>query len=94
MRLTDPSFLAATSGHVMIVEPEPGPGGVSVRGRLEAVCLAAPAPGGAGMFPIVAGGRLRAFVEVGRGKPFAMRDWAEAERLARSLVARIHAADW
>lgn len=93
-RLTDPSFIAASSGHPIIAEPEPGPGGSVLRTRLEAVCGAPVAPGAAGMFPVVAGGRLRAFIEIGRIRPMTMRDWAEAERLVRSLVARIHAADW
>lgn len=93
-RLTDPSFLAASSGHPLIAEPDPGVGGAVLRARLEAVCGGPVAHGGAGMFPVTAGGRLRAFVEIGRGRPMTMRDWAEAERLVRNLVARIHASDW
>src|SRR5690606_3109159 len=93
-RLTDSSFLAASSGHPIIAEPDPGPGGSVLRTRLEAVCGGPVAHGGAGMFPVVAGGRLRAFIEIGRSRPMAMREWAEAERLVRSLVARIHASDW
>ncbi len=92
--LTDPSFLAASSGHALIAEPEPGAGGVVIRARLEAVCGAPIAHGAAGMLPIVAGGRLRAFVEIGKVRPMAMREWAEAERLVRTLVARMHAAQW
>jgi hypothetical protein len=91
---TDPSFLAASSGHALIAEPDPGAGGTVVRARLEAVCGAPIAHGAAGMLPIVAGGRLRGFVEIGRVRPMALREWAEAERLVRTLVARIHAADW
>jgi hypothetical protein len=93
-RLTDPSFLAASSGHPLVAEPDPGAGGRVLRARLEAVCGAPVAHGGAGMFPVVAGGRLRAFIEIGRSRPIAMREWAEVERLVRSLVARIHASDW
>ncbi len=93
-RLLDPSLLAASSGLMIIAEPVPGAGGAVLSARLRGVCGGPPAPGGAGMLPVSASGRLRAFVEVGRRRPFTMRDWAEAERLVTSLVARIHAEGW
>jgi hypothetical protein len=93
-RLLDPSLLAASSGHAIIAEPVPGAGGAVLLARLRGVVGGPPAPGGAGMLPIIASGRLRAFVEIGRRRPFTMRDWAEAEKLVTSLVARIHAQGW
>jgi len=94
IRLVDPSLLAASSGHMIIAEPVPGGGGAVLTARLRGVCGGPPAPGGAGMLPIVASGRLRAFVEIGRRRPLSMRDWAEGERLVESLIARIHAEAW
>ncbi len=93
-RLLDPSLLAASSGLMIVAEPVPGAGGAVLMARLRGVCGGPPAPGGAGMLPITASGRLRAFVEIGRRRSFSMRDWAEGERLVTSLVARIHAEGW
>lgn len=93
-RLLDPSLLAASSGLMIVAEPVPGAGGAVLMARLRGVCGGPPAPGGAGMLPITASGRLRAFVEIGRRRSFSMRDWAEGERLITSLVARIHAEGW
>ena len=87
----DPVLLAAKKGMTLFSEPVPGPGGRAMRTRLSR--LGAPVEA-AFMVPVLVDGRLLAFIELGRAKPFHARDAAEVEKLVDALVATIARSGW
>jgi hypothetical protein len=46
------------------------------------------------MVPLLVDGRLLAFIEVGRTKPFRAHDAAEVEKLVDALAARVARSSW
>jgi len=88
----DPSLAAAHSGVTVIAEPEPGPAGRFVLGRL-ARCIRGPR--GAVMIPLVLRDQLLATFEFGRtDRPFLIREVARMQEVVEALAERIVVQGW
>ncbi len=87
----DPVLMAARKGLTVLSEPAPGPGGSGMKARLSRLGERIQS---AFMVPLVVEGRLLAFIEVGRAKPFRARDAAEVEALVDALAARVARSSW
>lgn len=88
----DPSLAAAHNGVTVIAEPEPGPAGRFVLGRL-ARCLRGPR--GAVMIPLVLRDQLLATFEFGRtDRPFLIREVARMQEVVEALTERIVVMGW
>jgi hypothetical protein len=88
---SDPALVAAREGHTILVEPTPGPAGRVIRTRLS---RGGRKVEGAFMVPIRPGGRLFAFLEVGRAKPFRAKDVAAVEALVDAVVREAETEGW
>src|SRR6185437_818511 len=82
----DPVLTVAKKGLTLFAEPAPGAGGTAIKVRLSRLGERIQS---AFMVPMLVEGRLLAFIEVGRAKPFRARDAAEVETLVDALAARI-----
>lgn len=90
--LLDPALIAASAGVVVVAEPDPGPAGRAISGRL--VQLAGGATlDGALMIPIRPHDRLFGMIELGRAAPFRTTDVASLEALVDALVAELERWD-
>ena len=87
----DPVLATAKKGLTLFAEPAPGVGGTGIKVRLSRLGERVQS---VFMVPLLVGGRLLAFIEVGRTKPFRARDAAEVERLVDALVSRIERSSW
>jgi hypothetical protein len=87
----DPVITAAKKGLTLFAEPTPGIAGTGIRARLSRLGERIQS---AFMVPLLVEGRLLAFIEVGRAKPFRARDAAEVEGLVDALVARVERSSW
>lgn len=88
----DPSLAVAHTGVTVIAEPEPGPVGRFVLGRL-ARCLRGPR--GAVMIPLVLRHQLLATFEFGRtDRPFLIREVARMQEVVEALTERIVVMGW
>jgi hypothetical protein len=89
---TDPSMLVARTGTTVIAEPEPGPVGRFVLGRLGR-CV--PTPRGAVMIPLILRDQLLATFEFGRiGRPFLIREVARMQDVVEALAERTVLMGW
>src|SRR5262249_30948455 len=82
----DPVLTAARKGLTLFAEPTPGLGGTAIKTRLSRLGERIQS---AFMVPLLVEGRLLAFIEVGRAKPFRAHDAAGVEKLIDALVARV-----
>jgi hypothetical protein len=87
----DPVIMAARKGLTLLVEPAPGVGGTAIKVRLSRLGERIQS---AFMVPLLVEGRLLAFIELGRAKPFRAHDAANVETLVDALVARIARSSW
>lgn len=88
----DPSVTAARQAVTVIAEPEPGPAGRFVLGRL-ARCIQQ--THGAVMIPLVLRGELLAMFEFGRrDRAFFIREVARMEEVIEALAERIVLTGW
>ena len=87
----DPVLTAARKGLTVVAEPTPGVSGTGMKTRLSRLGERIQS---AFMVPLLVEGRLLAFIEVGRAKPFRARDAAEVEKLVDALVARVERSSW
>lgn len=87
----DPVLGAAKKGFTVLAEPAPGGCGLGIKMRLSRLGERIQA---AFMVPLLVDGRLLAFIEVGRARPFRAHDAAEVEKLVDALVARIERSSW
>ena len=87
----DPVLVAAKKGTTLMAEPVPGVGGSATKARLSRLGARVQA---AFMVPVLVDGRLLAFIELGRSKPFRAHDAAEVESLADALVSTIERSSW
>lgn len=89
---SDPSLAAAHSGVTVIAEPEPGPVGRFVLGRL-ARCIRGAR--GAVMIPLLLRDQLLATFEFGRSdRPFLIREVARMQEVVEALAERIVVMGW
>jgi hypothetical protein len=87
----DPVLGAAKKGLTILAEPAPGVGGSGIKARLSRLGERIQS---AFMVPLLVEGRLLAFIEVGRAKPFRAHDAAEVEKLVDAVVARVERSSW
>ncbi len=88
---TDPVLAAAKAGHTVLAEPLSGTAGRTTKTRLSRLGSKIEA---AFMVPVGVEGRLLAFLEVGRDKPFRAHDVAHVEGLVDTLVATVTELHW
>jgi hypothetical protein len=86
--LLDPALIAASAGMVVVAEPDPGPAGRAILGRLTRLAGGAVLDG-ALMIPIRPHDRLFGMLELGRAAPFRTTDVASLEALVDALVAEL-----
>jgi hypothetical protein len=90
--LLDPALVAASAGVVVVAEPDPGPAGRAILGRLSRLAGGA-ALDGALMIPIRPRDRLLGMIELGRAVPFRTAEIAALEALVDALVAELERWD-